>query len=51
MKYSSIADLPASVSNLSLIQKSKVLVLANGLIDSSLSPEAAIEKASKDVLM
>lgn len=50
MKYSSIADLPASVSNLSLIQKSKVLVLANGLIDSGLSPEAAIEKASKDVL-
>ena len=50
MKYSSIADLPASVSNLSLIQKSKVLVLANGLIDSGLSPEAAIEKAYKDVL-
>lgn len=50
MKYSSIADLPASVSNLSLIQKSKVLVLANGLIDSGLSPEASIEKASKDVL-
>lgn len=50
MKYSSIADLPASVSNLSLIQKSKVLVLANGLIDSGLSPEAAIKKASKDAL-
>lgn len=50
MKYTSIADLPASVSNLSLIQKSKVLVLANGLIDSGLSPEAAIEKASKDAL-
>lgn len=50
MKYSSIADLPASVSNLSLIQKSKVLNIANGLIDSGQSPEASIEKALKDVL-
>lgn len=50
MKYKSIADLPASVSSLSLIQKSKVLNIANGLIDSGQSPEAAIEKASKDVL-
>lgn len=50
MKYSSITDLPASVSNLSLIQKSKALIIANGLIDSGLSPEAAIEKASKDIL-
>lgn len=50
MKYKSIADLPASVSDLSLIQKSKVLKIANGLITSGLSPESAIEKASKDVL-
>lgn len=50
MKYQSIADLPASVSNLSLVQKSKVLNIANGLIDSGQSPEAALEKASKDVL-
>lgn len=50
MKYSSITDLPASVSHLSLIQKSKVLNIANGLINSGQSPEAAIEKASKDVL-
>lgn len=50
MKYKSIADLPASVSNLSLIQKSKVLKTANGLIDSGQSPDAAIEKAAKDVL-
>lgn len=50
MKYTSIADLPASVSNLSLVQKSKVLNIANGLISSGQSPEAAIEKASKDVL-
>ena len=50
MKYQSIADLPASVSNLSLVQKSKILNLTNGLIDSGLSPEAAIEKASKDIL-
>ncbi|AKJ74503.1 hypothetical protein SP19_12 [Salmonella phage 19] len=50
MKYTSIADLPASVSDLSLVQKSKVLNIANGLIDSGQSPEAAIEKASKDVL-
>lgn len=50
MKYQSIADLPASVSDLSLVQKSKVLNIANGLIDSGQSPEAALEKASKDVL-
>lgn len=50
MKYKSIADLPASVSGLSLVQKSKVLKIANGLIDSGQSPEAAIEKASKDAL-
>ena len=50
MKYKSIADLPASVSDLSLVQKSKVLKIAYGLIDSGQSPEAAIKKASKDVL-
>ena len=50
MKYTSIADLPASVSDLSLVQKSKVLNIANGLIASGQSPEAAIEKASKDIL-
>lgn len=50
MKYTGIADLPASVSHLSLVQKSKVLNTANGLIDSGLSPEAAVEQASKDVL-
>lgn len=49
MKYSSITDLPASVSHLSLIQKGKILKSANGLIASGLSPEAAIEKASKDI--
>lgn len=49
MKYKSIADLPASVSDLSLIQKSKVLKIANGLITSGQSPESAILKASKDV--
>ena len=50
MKYKSIADLPASVSDLSLVQKSKVLKIANGLIDSGQSPEVAIEKASKEAL-
>lgn len=50
MKYKSIADLPASVSGLSLVQKSKVLKIANGLIDSGQSPEAAIEKATKEAL-
>lgn len=50
MKYKSIADLPASVSDLSLVQKSKVLKIANGLIDSGQSPDSAIEKAAKDVL-
>lgn len=50
MKYKSIADLPASVSNLSLIQKSKVLKIANGLIGSGQSPDNAIEKACKDIL-
>lgn len=50
MKYNGIADLPASVSSLSLVQKSKILNIVNGLIDSGLSPEAAIEKASQDIL-
>lgn len=50
MKYNSITDLPASVSDLTLIQKSKVLSMANGLISSGQSPEAAIEKASKCIL-
>lgn len=50
MKYKSIADLPASVSHLSLIQKSKILKIANGLIDSGLSQEDSLEKASRDVL-
>jgi len=49
MKYKSIADLPASVSSLSLIQKSKILKIANGLITSGLSPDNAVEKASKDI--
>ena len=50
MKYQSITDLPASTSHLSLVQKSKVLKIANGLIESGQSPEAAIEKASTDIL-
>lgn len=50
MKYQSIADLPASTSHLSLVQKSKVLKIANGLIESGQSPEASIEKASADIL-
>lgn len=50
MKYKTIADLPASATPLSLVQKSKLLNITNGLIDSGLSPEVAIKKASKDIL-
>lgn len=51
MKYKSIADLPSSVSDLSLIQKSKVLKITNGLIDSGLPPKAAVEKAYEEALL
>lgn len=49
MTFKNIEDLPSSVSHLSLIQKSRVLKKANGLIDSGLSPEEAIEKSVKDI--
>lgn len=50
MKFKSIKDLPSSVSDLSLVQKSKILNIANGLIASGHSPEISVEKASERVL-
>ena len=50
MKLETVSDLPSSITHLSFIQKAKVLKLTKGLIDSGLSPEESIEKASKEAL-
>lgn len=50
MNFNSIADLPASTSSLTLIQKSNLLKSANTLINRGVSPEKAVEELLKSVL-
>lgn len=50
MHFDSIKNLPSTLSNLTLIQKSRIMKAANQLIEKGADPQSALDQVTKSVL-